>query len=30
MVQTQHLLVETNPTSLKMGFAHGIFTTQIS
>ncbi len=30
MVQTWHFIVETNPTSLQMGFAYGIFTTQIS
>jgi hypothetical protein len=28
MVKTQHIIVETNPTPLKMGFAHGIFMTQ--
>jgi hypothetical protein len=27
-MKTQHIIVENNPTPLKMGFAHGIFMTQ--
>jgi hypothetical protein len=30
LVQMWHLITKNNPTSLTMGFSHGIFTTQMS